>query len=57
MELIQTAGKDVILICLMYWTIWTGRKTIEATVMIFEPIKEGIQLVFNKLRTTLQQKD
>ena len=56
MELIQTAGKDVIIDCWMCWTIANGRKKAWKVPKTWPQIKEGVQLVFNKLRNSLQAK-
>lgn len=55
-ELIQTAGKDVITSMLeVLDDCDRAEKQMNATDNI-EQIKDGVQLVFNKLRTTLQSK-
>ena len=55
-ELIQTAGKDVIVSLLdVLDDCDRAEKQMQSTDDV-APIKEGVQLVFNKLRTTLQQR-
>lgn len=55
-ELIMTAGKDIIQSLLVVMDdMERAEKQLETTEDI-KAIKEGISLVFNKLRTTLQQK-
>ena len=55
-ELIMTAGKDIIQSLLVVMDdMERAEKQLETTEDI-NAIKEGISLVFNKLRTTLQQK-
>lgn len=56
MELIQTAGREVITSMLdVLDDCERAEKQIQSTTDIAQ-IKEGVQLVFNKLRTTLQSK-
>ena len=40
----------------MYWMIWTGQKNNYRKVTADKLLKEGILLVFNKFRKTLQAK-
>ncbi|MEP6676354.1 MAG: nucleotide exchange factor GrpE [Ferruginibacter sp.] len=55
-ELIQTAGKDVIVSMLdVLDDCDRAEKQLQTTTDV-NLIKEGVQLVFNKLRTTLQQR-
>jgi molecular chaperone GrpE len=55
-ELIMTAGKDIIQSLLVVMDdMERAEKQLETTEDI-KAIKEGISLVFNKLRATLQQK-
>jgi molecular chaperone GrpE len=56
LELIQTAGKDVIVSLLDVLDDWDrAEKQIEAAEDV-EHIKEGVKLVFNKFRNTLEAK-
>lgn len=55
-ELIQTAGKEVIASMLEVLDDCDRAEKQMNTVDNIEQIKEGVQLVFNKLRTTLQSK-
>ena len=56
MELIQTAGKDVIISMLDVLDDCDRAEKQMTTEAAPEQIKVGVQLVFNKLRTTLQSK-
>ena len=55
-ELIQTAGKEVITSLLEVLDDCDRAEKQLQTTTDLEQIKEGVQLVFNKLRTTLQNK-
>ncbi len=55
-ELIQTAGKDVIISLLDVLDDCDRAEKQLQTTEDLASVKEGIQLVFNKLKTTLQQK-
>src|ERR687889_1436575 len=55
-ELIQTAGKEVIISMLDVLDDCDRAEKQLQTTTDLEQIKEGVQLVFNKLRTTLQNK-
>jgi molecular chaperone GrpE len=56
LELIQTAGKDVIVSLLDVLDDWDrAEKQIEAAEDV-EHVKEGVKLVFNKFRNTLEAK-
>ena len=56
MELIQTAGKEVIMILLDVLDDCEGHKSRLKQLKTVREIKEGVKLVFNKLRNTLTAK-
>ena len=56
MELIQTAGKEVITSMLEVLDDWDRAEKQMNSNDNIEQVKEGVQLVFNKLRSTMQSK-
>lgn len=56
MELIQTAGKDVVQSLLVVLDDCERAARMIESATDIEPVKEGVALVFNKLKNTLQQK-
>lgn len=55
-ELIQTAGKDVVQSLLVVLDDCERASRMIESATDIEPVKEGVSLVFNKLKNTLQQK-
>lgn len=56
MELIQTAGKDVVQSLLVVLDDCERASRMIESATDIEPVKEGVSLVFNKLKNILQQK-